>query len=83
MTLSYETSYEDVVTAEIMDWAVDTMPDEAKNLTLQEIADKYWEEALNTDVEYADDFFVLSDFDSEPITDLVKTHGKQPLYDES
>jgi len=75
--LGFETSYEDEVTAEIMDWALDTMPDEVKGMTIEDIADKYWEAHLDN-VPDTDAFTVLSDFDTEPLTDLTKTYGEQP-----
>tara|TARA_R110001606_G_C15387767_1_gene651117 strand:+ start:2853 stop:3104 length:252 start_codon:yes stop_codon:yes gene_type:complete len=76
--LSFETSYEDEVTAEIMDWALDTMPDEVKGMSIEDIADKYWEAHLD-DAPDTDAFSVLPDFDAEePLTDLTKTYGNQP-----
>lgn len=75
--LGFETSYEDEVTAEIMDWALDTMPDEVKGMSIEDIADKYWEAHLDGAPD-TDAFSVLPDFDVEPLTDLTKTYGKQP-----
>ena len=75
--MSYEETYEDQVTVEIMDWALDTMPDEAKQMSLEDIADKYWKAHLG-EVEDTDAFSVLPDFDEDLITDLTKTYGKQP-----
>jgi len=60
--LGFETSYEDEVTVEIMDWALDTMPDEVKSMSLQDIADKYWEVHLDHTPD-EDSFSVLPDFD--------------------
>ncbi len=75
--MSYEETYEDQVTVEIMDWALDTMPDEAKQMSLEDIADKYWKAHLGA-VGDTDAFSVLPDFDEDLITDLTKTYGKQP-----
>lgn len=75
--LNFETSYEDEVTVEIMDWALDTMPDEVKGMTLEEVADKYWEVHLSS-TPNEDAFSVLPDFDDDALTDLTKTYGKQP-----
>ena len=75
--MSFETSYEDQVTVEIMDWALDTMPDEVIGMTLEDITDKYWKAHLG-EVENTDNFSVLPDFDEDLITDLTKTYWKQP-----
>jgi len=75
--MSYEPSYEDQVTVEIMDWALDTMPDQVKGMTLEDIADKYWKVHLS-EAESADAFSVLSDFDEDVVSDLTATYGKQP-----
>jgi|TARA_R110000796_G_scaffold178270_1_gene295000 hypothetical protein len=78
--LDFSSSYEDLVTAEIMDWAIDEIPDQVKDSTLESLADKYWEAKLE-DPDYSFDTELkelLLCETSNPMTDLEVTYGEQP-----